>query len=317
MNPELIQPEYYSVQEMYDKTKSKTLAPFISFLSILVIIISIYCAALIWLSVNYDYVTNEYRNYFSSQGVTGDLHTHIKLLLMRKTIVGSASLCFNVAIFIWFVVELSKTIRAKDFAKFSRILLSITWGYILLITFANLFQGFSFIKVKFDITSILLMTNTIIIMIGLTMSHIFVRRTVNKYMVLDAQIKIAQTQNDPNSIFNQFFGQFPNQNADQNNNENNKIGGIFAAAAASTQALHSAGSSYRMKLEMLSEEQLKTMAKKLNIFGAESFSKDQLVEKISQIFEESQPIKPEENKTELSNENLDDKNQDNDSNNLN
>ena len=127
-------------------------------------------------------------------------------------------------------------------------------------------------------------------------SYPFIFRQIKKVISEFYKLKAYYRSIQNGGLFNQLFSQFSQQNDNQSfsnqknnqtteNNGNNVVLNEQMSQNSNTQ--DSKFNYYKNNLSTLEKENLVIMAKKLNIYNPEEFSKEQLIEKIALLFSDN------------------------------
>ncbi|WP_373435773.1 hypothetical protein [Metamycoplasma equirhinis] len=193
-------------------------------------------------------------------------------------------------IFIWHVLSLIKIKKTNDFSSYSFFLAQIYLLIAVILIINAIFSGSSYLKIyPWEINRILNMVSTILFIITFFTFWTMANGAIKTFRIL--KIRLMQKNMSSDSTFAAFENFFSQQNNSNNSNSNSSSQTTTTADATVATAMMSGDgmpqkSVYREKLEILDKEQLVLMAQKLNIYGANEFSKEELIEKITAIFEE-------------------------------
>ncbi|TPR53535.1 hypothetical protein [Metamycoplasma neophronis] len=278
--------KYNSVEQLYEEKKKTYSIWFILFTIFFALIVVLQVATLIEYAVNKANYIGHY-----AQEIPEATTVQINNAYYSSVSTFAVLVCLTVGIFIWHVFSLAKATTKKDYSLYSFILSQI---YLLVIIFqiiTIIFSGLSYFKINsWDINKILRLTSTILFIVVYFAIFLQCSKIIKIFRYLKVDIMQRNIQTDPyfqmfSNFMNGNFGQFNAANNSEVQNQNPVTNDDAVEAAIVSEALPNK-SSYRAKLELLDHEQLTKMAEKLNIFGAKDLTKDQLIEKISTIFEE-------------------------------
>jgi hypothetical protein len=128
-------------------------------------------------------------------------------------------------------------------------------------------------------------------------SYPFIFRQIKKVISEFYKLKAYYRSIQNGGLFNQLFSQFAQQNdnqsfsSNQKNNQTTENNGNNVVLNEQTNQNSNAQDSkfnyYKNNLSTLEKENLVIMAKKLNIYNPEEFSKEQLIEKIALLFSDN------------------------------
>lgn len=292
MQPELFktpEPECNSIKELFDKNnRSKYLPWFIFFALFLTIVFVLQFGGFLHLVINrttyFDHWADILRT--SGKNLNG---TQIAAIVSRSYVqrvsFASISTILHLVILVYFIVETVRTNLKKDYSLFSRVLghLITLLGFFitinLIFNFIFTFSGFA----SWDINGILSFAATLTFVFAFIFIYMMrVRRIIYKFAYETFLIN-QKNSSQTNDVFSQLNNIF-NANSNTSNNNESSENVILGAATTSSTTNHE----YRAKLQALERDQLINMANKLNIYGADEFSNEQLIDKIATIFEEKQ-----------------------------
>ncbi|MDD1378219.1 hypothetical protein PT310_01075 [Metamycoplasma hyosynoviae] len=281
MNPEFTPqiPPYQDAKEMYEKNKRSYIPWFIGYLLILTVMFFITMTAILHLFIKKDVYITEYTKIWSSVANVEPAtraFTQWKVNIIENFVYFIAIL----GIIIWYIINFAKSVMNKDFGKFQPAFF-YTLSFITFILIFNIFFNYrSLFNISaWNVAYILLLVNVGIFLFSFVIFYI-IKRIVGEF------IKLRILLNSKEAMGN---GQFFNFDGSGNFNKANDINlndlNSEPNSTLSEQANKTNADFYKSNLNSLSLDKLIIMAQKLNIYGAESFSKEQLIEKISHIFE--------------------------------
>ncbi|TPE57342.1 hypothetical protein FJO69_01790 [[Mycoplasma] falconis] len=291
--------EYSSPQQLYDKNYKKWNPWFIAFTVLFALIVLLQVATLIY----YAAAKQTYIAYYTSaisesnkslanpQASANNQYLTSLLLQTFATILGAA-------VFVWHVVSFVRAMNKKDYSLYSFWLVQIYIFIIIWNILSIIFGGISYFSIPaWDINQILKLVYTLLVIVVYFAVWWRCGKVIKLFRIL--KFNITQKQMMANSGFNELFNNFMQQaNGMRPSEEFPQTSQNQEASAAEMYK-----DDYRSKLARLDDKQLLAMAEKLNIFGANSFSREELIEKIAAIFEEKNIVtKPEEKSKKQDNE---------------
>ncbi|AXE60921.1 hypothetical protein DA803_02340 [[Mycoplasma] phocae] len=276
--------KYNSTKELYNERKKKYWLLFFIFTVIFAFIILFQVGILIEYSSRKEFYIDHYINdIFEGPNALASANQYYSGNLIGYTFVTIIS----ISMFIWHVVSLYRIKKFQDFSAYSFILSRIYLGIVILQVITLIFSGISYFRFfSWDLNRILRIFLTLFFIIAYFSTWQFLcNRVIRVFYALKIDIAQRNISTDPfanslQSFFNNQFGQgLKNNESTKNDQSQTPI--IMAAENEETNKID-----YAAKLNGLSKEQLVIMAQKLNIYGAEEFSREDLISKIIAIFKE-------------------------------
>ncbi|WP_373438858.1 hypothetical protein [Metamycoplasma equirhinis] len=243
--------------------------------------------------VQYIYAKENYLTHYAeiiSKSYTDNVPARASEAWNRSLSISTVFVSVIFGIFIWHVLSLIKIKKTNDFSSYSFFLAQIYLLIAVILIINAIFSGSSYLKIyPWEINRILNMVSTILFIITFFTFWTMANGAIKTFRIL--KIRLMQKNMSSDSTFAAFENFFSQQNNSNNSNSNSSSQTTTTADATVATAMMSGDgmpqkSVYREKLEILDKEQLVLMAQKLNIYGANEFSKEELIEKITAIFEE-------------------------------
>ncbi|AWX42771.1 Uncharacterised protein [Metamycoplasma cloacale] len=274
---------YKSESEFYDEHKKSIILWFLLPIVIFVISLILYVAGIV------EFVAHETVYHFRHLEIQGN--TEATWLSLRKSfiIVKSITACFYLGLFIWMITSLSVASKSKSLSRFSFLLLIIV-DIVSIISIINFAMNFIYwIPYLGWTTNILGFTSTIIYFAFFVLWTIKTKGYIRK----SKQILFFLRMKEENPMFDQFFGSsngfsFQTENAKSEEQEDT----VILADKNEKVENNSTTIDFKQKLQDLNDDQLKTLASKLNIYGYEELNRKELIEKIAVVFKENSDNKP-------------------------
>lgn len=291
MNPEFneYKPQYGNVQEMF-KAKNKNATPwFISLLVIFVVMIFVQLAGIIHGFVLRESYIENINNLLEKKDALLADKAYRSLL-----ITSSFYLVVLLVVTFWYIASFAKCIKNKDYSLFSSILLFIIPFIFFVILVNFIFNWNQILNLRsWNLIQITSLVNSLIFVFSYPFIFRQIKKVISEFYKLKAYYRSIQN----GGLFNQLFSQFAQQNDNQSfssnqknnqateNNGNNVVLNEQTNQNSNTQ--DSKFNYYKNNLSTLEKENLVIMAKKLNIYNPEEFSKEQLIEKIALLFSDN------------------------------
>ena len=290
MNPEFneYKPQYGNVQEMF-KAKNKNATPwFISLLVIFVVMIFVQLAGIIHGFVLRESYIENINNLLEKKDALLADKAYRSLL-----ITSSFYLVVLLVVTFWYIASFAKCIKNKDYSLFSSILLFIIPFIFFVILVNFIFNWNQILNLRsWNLIQITSLVNSLIFVFSYPFIFRQIKKVISEFYKLKAYYRSIQN----GGLFNQLFSQFAQQNdnqsfsSNQKNNqttENNGNNVVLNEQTNHSNAQDSKFNYYKNNLSTLEKENLVIMAKKLNIYNPEEFSKEQLIEKIALLFSDN------------------------------
>ncbi len=290
MNPEFneYKPQYGNVQEMF-KAKNKNAIPwFISLLVIFVVMIFVQSAGIIHGFVLRESYIENINNLLEKKDALLADKAYRSLL-----ITSSFYLVVLLVVTFWYIASFAKCIKNKDYSLFSSILLFVIPFIFFVIIVNFIFNWNQILNLRsWNLIQITSLVNSLIFVFSYPFIFRQIKKVISEFYKLKAYYRSIQN----GGLFNQLFSQFSQQNDNQSfsnqknnqtteNNGNNVVLNEQMNQNSNTQ--DSKFNYYKNNLSTLEKENLVIMAKKLNIYNPEEFSKEQLIEKIALLFSDN------------------------------
>lgn len=290
MNPEFneYKPQYGNVQEMF-KAKNKNATPwFISLLVIFVVMIFVQLAGIIHGFVLRESYIENINNLLEKKDALLADKAYRSLL-----ITSSFYLVVLLVVTFWYIASFAKCIKNKDYSLFSSILLFIIPFIFFVILVNFIFNWNQILNLRsWNLIQITSLVNSLIFVFSYPFIFRQIKKVISEFYKLKAYYRSIQN----GGLFNQLFSQFSQQNDNQSfsnqknnqtteNNGNNVV--LNEQTSQNSNAQDSKFNYYKNNLSTLEKENLVIMAKKLNIYNPEEFSKEQLIEKIALLFSDN------------------------------
>lgn len=290
MNPEFneYKPQYGNVQEMF-KAKNKNAIPwFISLLVIFVVMIFVQLAGIIHGFVLRESYIENINNLLEKKDASLADKAYRSLL-----ITSSFYLVVLLVVTFWYIASFAKCIKNKDYSLFSSILLFVIPFIFFVIIVNFIFNWNQILNLRsWNLIQITSLVNSLIFVFSYPFIFRQIKKVISEFYKLKAYYRSIQN----GGLFNQLFSQFSQQNDNQSfsnqknnqtteNNGNNVVLNEQMSQNSNTQ--DSKFNYYKNNLSTLEKENLVIMAKKLNIYNPEEFSKEQLIEKIALLFSDN------------------------------
>lgn len=290
MNPEFneYKPQYGNVQEMF-KAKNKNAIPwFISLLVIFVVMIFVQLAGIIHGFVLRESYIENINNLLEKKDALLADKAYRSLL-----ITSSFYLVVLLVVTFWYIASFAKCIKNKDYSLFSSILLFVIPFIFFVIIVNFIFNWNQILNLRsWNLIQITSLVNSLIFVFSYPFIFRQIKKVISEFYKLKAYYRSIQN----GGLFNQLFSQFSQQNDNQSfsnqknnqtteNNGNNVVLNEQMSQNSNTQ--DSKFNYYKNNLSTLEKENLVIMAKKLNIYNPEEFSKEQLIEKIALLFSDN------------------------------
>lgn len=290
MNPEFneYKPQYGNVQEMF-KAKNKNATPwFISLLVIFVVMIFVQLAGIIHGFVLRESYIENINNLLEKKDASLADKAYRSLL-----ITSSFYLVVLLVVTFWYIASFAKCIKNKDYSLFSSILLFVIPFIFFVIIVNFIFNWNQILNLRsWNLIQITSLVNSLIFVFSYPFIFRQIKKVISEFYKLKAYYRSIQN----GGLFNQLFSQFSQQNDNQSfsnqknnqtteNNGNNVVLNEQMSQNSNTQ--DSKFNYYKNNLSTLEKENLVIMAKKLNIYNPEEFSKEQLIEKIALLFSDN------------------------------
>lgn len=290
MNPEFneYKPQYGNVQEMF-KAKNKNATPwFISLLVIFVVMIFVQLAGIIHGFILRESYIENINNLLEKKDASLADKAYRSLL-----ITSSFYLVVLLVVTFWYIASFAKCIKNKDYSLFSSILLFIIPFIFFVILVNFIFNWNQILNLRsWNLIQITSLVNSLIFVFSYPFIFRQIKKVISEFYKLKAYYRSIQN----GGLFNQLFNQFAQQNDNQSfsnqknnqtteNNGNNVVLNEQMNQNSNTQ--DSKFNYYKNNLSTLEKENLVIMAKKLNIYNPEEFSKEQLIEKIALLFSDN------------------------------
>lgn len=294
MNQEIkdLKPEFDDVKNLYKAKNKKFLPWFISLLVVFIVMISVQLAGIIHgLILKNNYISNIHS--LLEKGGLDVAEKAYKSLIITAMFY----LVILFIITIWYIFSFSKCVKNKDYSLFSSILLFVIPFIFFVIMINFIFNWGQILNLKtWNVIQITSLTNSIIFIIA----YPIIFRNIKKTITMFYKIK-AYNQIQNNGMFNELFNTF-NQSQNQQNNgtvNNTEVNGTILNQHNEDIKNNSKSNKfdyYKNSLQTLEKDNLLLMAKKLNIYNPEAFTREQLIDKIALLFSEtSSQIKPNDN----------------------
>ncbi|WP_373440597.1 hypothetical protein [Metamycoplasma equirhinis] len=280
---------YNSTSELYKKHGKRYWMWFILFSVFFGLILLLQITSV----VQYIYAKENYLTHYIeiiSKSYTDNVPARASEAWNRNLSISTVFVSVIFGIFIWHVLSLIKIKKTNDFSSYSFFLAQIYLLIAVILIINAIFSGSSYLKIyPWEINRILNMVSTILFIITFFTFWTMANGAIKTFRIL--KIRLMQKNMSSDSTFAAFENFFSQQNNSSNSNSNSSSQTTTTADATVATAMMSGDgmpqkSVYREKLEILDKEQLVLMAQKLNIYGANEFSKEELIEKITTIFEE-------------------------------
>ena len=279
MNPEFneYKPQYGNVQEMF-KAKNKNATPwFISLLVIFVVMIFVQLAGIIHGFVLRESYIENINNLLEKKDALLADKAYRSLL-----ITSSFYLVVLLVVTFWYIASFAKCIKNKDYSLFSSILLFIIPFIFFVILVNFIFNWNQILNLRsWNLIQITSLVNSLIFVFSYPFIFRQIKKVISEFYKLKAYYRNIQN----GGLFNQLFSSNQKNNQTTENNGNNVV--LNEQISQNSNDRDSKFNYYKNNLSTLEKENLVIMAKKLNIYNPEEFSKEQLIEKIALLFSDN------------------------------
>ncbi|AWX69735.1 hypothetical protein [[Mycoplasma] anseris] len=317
MNPELnsnTSPAYTSCEEMFEANNKKHYLKWsIIFIVLLAVSILLYLSSLITFVVQLEVIkTTIFQEAVKNNNFNqAQFDANWKSFILKTASIFSIIVLAYLTMFIWFIVDIIKIQKAKNYAKSSRFMaffMNILFFIPVLMSFFNLLWNpitfFESFKWTHNILNIL---GTLVFVVGYLVGFVLFKRIVAQFRRLEYEL--AMNKSGINDIFNTFFGGGQmNNNSETNTSAEPKSEDEPVVMAANQEDLKNSDEiNYVEKLKVLSDEKLVEMAKRLNIYGAEDLKREELISKIAASFAKTEEANVISKQNEKADQNQEDK----------
>ncbi|MCV3733521.1 hypothetical protein OF363_00520 [Mycoplasma enhydrae] len=300
---------YNTTDELYVHNSKKFNLWWILFTVFLGIVVILMASTVIEYTIRKEHYINNYIELIESlKNKPDDTVAAANSTYLRETLFSVFTFIISVGILIWHIINWVRGIRKKDYSLYSPFL-SALYGFLVVFMVINLIWSFGsiFQIPSWNVKKMISLVYTIVLPIGYFVFYWPCAKIIRMFRFVKMQ---AQMQNMPQEFLSPFGNRNMNPEVITPTESNpNMVLGVPTMEKSKTDV-------YREQLNTLDNEKLVLMAKKLNIFGAEDLSRENLIEKIVLIFEtdlqnqKSSDLKP---NTETKNEdpNFEDKDEKN------
>ncbi|AZG68872.1 hypothetical protein [Mycoplasma struthionis] len=291
---------YNDVNEYYSKNSKRFMAWFASFTAVFAITIILQLTALLHFVINKENYYGHFLSEITNRFGAGGADENSQRVILRTLSMYSIIFLLTLWVYIWHIYSFARSVIQKNYGNYSMPLL-IIYNFVFIFLIINIiFNGTSyFVIAPWDVSKILWTVATIWFIIIYFAVFMRCKKIINSFKYLTAiinQRQIMSTMANSNDSFMAMLNALqPNQSNTQKPKE---------TEMSQNEQNQNQENSYRTKLAKLNQEQLILMAQKLNIFEPEQLKKEELIDKISSIFEDNS--KQNENSEEIKQENKDD-----------
>ncbi|AUW36987.1 hypothetical protein C1937_00780 [Metamycoplasma hominis] len=304
--------DYNSTNELYTKNKKVFWAWFIAWSVLFATILIFVIASFIQFAVEKQNYLNKYAELFGqiqklNPNFQGDVFALANNEYVKSLAMSGVLLVILIAVYVWHIVSIALVAKNKDFSAYSRILTTLYLFVIIYEIITLIFSGFqSFSLAIWQVNKILNLVATLLYIVSYFAVFLKCSYVAKLFLILKRNLAFKALNNSGSMddiLRSYFYGQ---ESPEPTLNTNNTFDSNQKTDENKSEDLNKEEDSrsieYRSKLEQLNDEQLQNMAKKLNIFGIETFSREQLISKISDIFEQSAKSQNQQSKPDNSDE---------------